>query len=308
MNAFFNIPTTEVGKYAGLALVGLACALAVESTLSIRYPDYAIRGRRAGNRNRHMQRSLLWPLLMPVVQFFAAYTVHLKLPRVRAQLELWLRQADDPSGLVPSEVLGLSALLGIMLFGIASLQFSWPMAVPALLLGLYLPYDSTRRNAQSRIMLIGRSIPTMADLIVLSMESGMDFIGAVRLLLTKSAVADGKMPVRDELLLFLNQLQLGQTRRTALEKFAERVPAESVRSFTTAVIQAEEKGMPLRDVLRIQAEVLRHKRIQESEAYIANANLQMMAPVMLVIVALLVVIVVPVVTTMDGSLQGNLSP
>jgi len=299
------IPTL---KYAGLGLAGLTLAVGLEAVLSVHYPSFEVRGRRAGNRERQRVASPLWAMLLPLVQFSTAYACHLRVPKVRAQLELWLRQADEPMGLVPSEVLGLSLLLSVALAGLATLLFAWPAAGPAMLLGLYLPYDNVRSAAQTRVQTVGRSMPTMADLLVLAMESGMDFIGAVRLLVSKTKVADGKMPIRDELLMFLHQLQLGRTRRAALELLAIRVPAESVRSFTTAVIQAEEKGMPLRDVLRIQAEVLRHKRIQESEAYIQSANLQMMGPVMLVIAAMLIVIVVPTVTTMDSSLAGAGTP
>lgn len=292
-------------KYAGLGLVGLSFMLAVESVLSIGSPQFEVRGRRAGNRLRMLQDGLFLPLCFPLLQLCTAYAIHLRAPRLRAQLELWLRQADEPHGLVPSEIMGLGLLAGIGLALAAWMFMAWPAALPALCMGLYLPYDNLRSAAHSRIQVIGRSVPTMADLIVLAMESGMDFIGAVRLLVSKTKVADGKMPVRDELLMFLHQLQLGRTRRAALELFAERVPAESVRSFTTAVIQAEEKGMPLRDVLRIQAEVLRHRRVQESEAYIQTANLQMLGPVMLVVTALLIVIVVPTVAAMGNSLSGG---
>lgn len=133
----------------------------------------------------------------------------------------------------------------------------------------------------------------------------MDFIGSVKLLLTKSTIADGKMPVRDELLFFLHQLQLGRTRRSAMENLRKRVPVDAVRSFTISVIQAEEKGMPLRDVLRIQAEVLRHKRVQDAEAYIQTANLKLLAPILIVILALMAIIVVPMVVVVGDSLSGK---
>lgn len=295
-------------KYLGLAIAGIAVAMFLDSVLAVHYPDFEVTGRRAGNRIRAARTSVLFNLLWPLLRFATAYAAVAQgkwMAKRRAELELWLRQSDEPAGLVPSEVFGISLLLGISLALLAAWQFAWPAALPALLLGLYVPYDNVRSTAGRRIITIGRSVPTMADLIVLSMESGMDFIGSVRLLVAKTSVADGKMPIRDELLMFLHQLNLGRTRKSALQLFAERVPADSVRSFTTAVIQAEEKGMPLRDILRIQADILRHRRVQESEAYIANANLQMLGPVMLVIAALLIVIVVPVLDSMSGALAGG---
>jgi tight adherence protein C len=224
---------------------------------------------------------------------------------MRAQLELWLRQADELGGLVPSEILALCLMSGLFLGGFVWWQIHPMLALPAAMMGLFLPYDTVRGAARNRLQTIGRSIPTMADLIVLSMEAGLDFIGSVRLLVTRSTVADGRMPVRDELLLFLHQLQLGRTRKAALELLRRRVPIDSVRQFTIAVIQAEEKGMPLRDVLRIQAEVLRHRRVQDAEAYIQTANLQLLGPILIVIIALMSIIIVPMVMIVGESLQGG---
>ena len=60
--------------------------------------------------------------------------------------------------------------------------------------------------------------------------------------------------------LFLQQLGLGRTRRQALENFADRVPTEAVRDFVGTVIQSEEKGNPLAEVLKLQAEAMRLQR------------------------------------------------
>ncbi len=280
-------------------------SLVVHTFLSVGIPDFEIRGRRAGNRTRALQSGLLLPLLLPFIHFFTAYALLLRNERLRARLEVWLRQADEPLGLVPSEVLGLCLLCAVLLSIAAAVVITPLAAPPVCLLGLYVPYDQIRNAAQTRIRTVSRSVPTMADLIVLSMESGLDFIGSVRLLIAKTVVADGKMPIRDELLMVLNQLHMGRTRRDALLGFAERVPTEAVRTFVTSIVHAEEKGMSLRDVLRIQAEVLRHKRVQEAEAYISAANVQMLAPIMIVVLALMAVILVPMVTNMSNVLTAG---
>ncbi len=295
----------EMWKYAGFLLAGLSIFLLVDAILSPTCPDFEIRGRRAGNRRRAMAGSPLFVLIQPLLRFFTGYAVLFKAPKMRSKLDLWLRQADELGGLVPSEVMGLCLMAATFLGGFVYWQILPLLALPAFLVGLMLPYDTVKGAARTRIQTIGRGIPTMADLIVLSMEAGMDFIGSVRLLVTKSAIADGKMPVRDEFLMFLHQLQLGRTRKTALELLRKRVPTDAVRSFTISVIQAEEKGMPLRDVLRIQAEVLRHKRVQDAEAYIQTANLQLLAPILLVIIALMSIIIVPMVMVVGDSLAGG---
>lgn len=295
----------ESWKYAAMLLLGVSLAVGLDAVFSPTCPNFEVRGRRAGNRRRALATSPMFVMIQPLLRFFTGYAVLLNIPKIRARLELWLRQADELGGLVPSEIVALCLMAATFLGGFVYWQILPLMAPFAALLGLVLPYDTVRGAARNRILTIGRGIPTMADLIVLSMEAGMDFIGSVRLLVTKSAIADGKMPVRDEFLMFLHQLQLGRTRRAALELLRKRVPTDAVRSFTISIIQAEEKGMPLRDVLRIQAEVLRHKRVQDAEAYIQTANLQLLAPILLVILALMSIIIVPMVIVVGESLGGG---
>ena len=290
-----------------MALGVAACALALDTILAVPCPDFETRGRRAANRLRALKETAFFPILLHVIRFFAGYAVLFtkNMPRLRARLDMWLHQADEPLGLVPSEVLGICILCGLAMALITAVEFQPLLALPAALLGIYVPYDRIRGLANERIRSVAASLPTFTDLLVLSMESGMDFISAIRLLIAKTDVNSGKMPIRDELRIFLYQLDMGMTRRAALLDLAQRVPSEAVQSFVTAIIQAEEKGMPLRDVLGIQAEVLRQKRIQDAIAYIDIANLRMMAPVMLIIVALMVVILAPVMTNIDTGLGGG---
>ncbi len=289
-------------QFGPLLLLAAAVAVALDSFLSIRLPEFELRGRRAGNRLRALDGAGLSALLLPIIHVFTAFTLLLPVGHLRARLDVLLHQADEPLGLTPSEVLGICLLCAVAAGVAAAWLLSPWAALPALVLGAYLPYAHTRSAAFARVAEIGRSIPRLTDLIVLCMESGMDFLGTVRLLLGKTVPADGQRPIHDELLHLLNELHLGRDRRSAFEQFSQRLPSEPVRMFITSVLQAEEKGMSLREVLRIQAEVMRHKRLQEAEDYIQVANLQMMAPILLVIVALLATVLVPMVTGMNEQL------
>lgn len=289
-----------------LVLGASAVAMLLDILLAVPCPDFETNGRRAGNRLRALRESAFFPLLLPIIRFFTGYAVLIKAPRLRAELEIWLRQADEPLGLVPTEVMGLCLLCGLGA-AIGCLALSQPLfALPCALLGVYFPYGNIRALAAERIREVANAVPIFTDLMVLTMESGMDFISSVRLLLSKTDSSSGKMPLRDELRMFLYHLDLGMTRRAALLGFAQRIPAPAVESFVTSIIQAEEKGMSLRDVLRIQAEVLRQKRIQDAIAYIDAANLHMMAPVMLIIVALMIVILAPVLINMSSVMGGGM--
>jgi hypothetical protein len=102
-------------------------------------------------------------------------------------------------------------------------------------------------------------------------------------------------PVVEEFTLILQALQLGRTRRMALEAFAERCPADSVVEFVGALIQADLRGNPVAEALRIQAEVARRKRSVNAEEAAARAGVAMMAPLVLVFLCILILIVAPIV-------------
>jgi tight adherence protein C len=93
----------------------------------------------------------------------------------------------------------------------------------------------------------------------------------------------------------LQSLQLGRTRRQALEEFAARVPINSVIEFVGAVVQAEMRGNPVVEVLRIQAEVSRRQRSVRAEEAASKAGVAMIVPLVLVFVAILILIVAPIV-------------
>jgi tight adherence protein C len=105
----------------------------------------------------------------------------------------------------------------------------------------------------------------------------------------------------EELTLMLQSLQLGRTRRQALEEFAARAPTDAVIEFVAAVVQAEMRGNPLVDVLRIQAEVSRRKRTVRAEEAAAKAGVALAGPLILVFLTILILIVAPIVMKLQSS-------
>jgi tight adherence protein C len=125
------------------------------------------------------------------------------------------------------------------------------------------------------------------------MGAGLDFPGAVKQVVEKSGSPEE--PVVEEFTLILQSLQLGRTRRQALEEFALRVPINSVIEFVGAVVQAEMRGNPIVEVLRIQAEVSRRQRSVRAEEAASKAGVAMIVPLLLVFVSILILIVAPIV-------------
>lgn len=99
-------------------------------------------------------------------------------------------------------------------------------------------------------------------------------------------------------------LQLGHTRRSALEELAERVPSAAVREFVHTVIHAEEKGHPLAEALTIQAQVSRMRRSVRAEEAAAKAGVAMLVPLALIVVALLLLVGSPHVLKLGAVLSA----
>ena len=133
------------------------------------------------------------------------------------------------------------------------------------------------------------------------MGAGLDFPGAVRQVVEKSGAPDDALV--EEFTLILQGLQLGRTRKQALEDFADRVPSDPVKEFVGAVVQAELRGNPVANVLRIQAEVSRNRRSVRAEEAAAKAGVAMVAPLMMVFVCILILIVAPMIMKLQ---QGGM--
>jgi tight adherence protein C len=141
-------------------------------------------------------------------------------------------------------------------------------------------------------------------LLCLALSAGLDFPSAVRQIVDKSSQKDD--PLTEELAVVLSELSLGKTRREALENFGKRNPTPSVAEFVASVIQAEEEGTPLAEVLMIQAQVSRQRRGVRAEEAASKASLQLLMPMGLVFVSVLCLIGGPLVLKlMEEFGRGN---
>ena len=102
--------------------------------------------------------------------------------------------------------------------------------------------------------------------------------------------------VSAELRQVLRDLKLGKSRRDALRDLAQRTAVEDVNNFVAAIIQAEELGTPIKDVLQVQAEQMRQRRRHRAEERARKAVVKMLIPmVFFIFPALFIVIIGPAV-------------
>ncbi|HSK90704.1 MAG TPA: type II secretion system F family protein, partial [Euzebyales bacterium] len=125
------------------------------------------------------------------------------------------------------------------------------------------------------------------DQITICMEAGLGFEAAIA-----RASHSNAGPLAQELVRTMQEVQVGVGRSEALRMFADRNDVQDLRHFVTAVLQAEQYGVPISTVLRDQAKELRAKRRQRAEEAARKLPLKLLAPLILFIIPPLFIILI----------------
>jgi tight adherence protein C len=152
--------------------------------------------------------------------------------------------------------------------------------------GLYLPSFFLKKAAASRGDRIDAELPNFVDQLAIAIEAGMSFDAALNHLVEAH---DG--PLAEEMGRILTELRIGESRRTALRSFAERVGTESAIAFANAVLASDDLGSPLAGILRAQAADLRHRRQMHAEERAQKAPVKMLFPIAIFILPVMFVVI-----------------
>ena len=150
-------------------------------------------------------------------------------------------------------------------------------------------YRSVRRRHRS----IQIALPFVLDVLTLSVEAGMDFISALQ----RNCKSKRLDPLNEELLRMTKEIQVGSSRKEALRRMADRVKQPDLKSVAYALIQADELGVSIGAILRIQSEQLRARRFDRAEKLAAEAPVKMLGPLLLCILpAVFIILLGPVLS------------
>jgi tight adherence protein C len=180
-------------------------------------------------------------------------------------------------------------VLGLILFGAVS-----PSAAPIFgllfgVLGFVGPGMVLNGRVKRRQAAVAAELPDALDLLSVSVEAGLGFDGAVQKL---TEHMDG--PLIDEFELALGEIRIGEGRQEALKKLAERSASQEMSSFVRALIQADQLGISLGRILRIQAADTRLKRQLLAEEKAMKAPIKMLFPtVVFIFPAMFIVVLGP---------------
>jgi tight adherence protein C len=159
----------------------------------------------------------------------------------------------------------------------------------------YLSMKTRRRREDINI-----GLPDILDLLTVSVEAGLGFDSAVAKISEKM-----RGPLIDEMKVFLHEMRMGESRAGALKNLADRLDLPSMVSFTRSIIQADQLGISLARVLRVQAHDLRNKRQMAAEEKAMKAPIKMLFPTVLFIFpAMFIVILGPAMMTLMKQFSG----
>lgn len=262
------------------ALAAIACTLILLLPL-------ALRGRATETLERdNAWRDRLPPMLQvlrPLVRWYASSVDASLASHKREILQTQLNAAGAGYMLTPAEFLvvrRLAFIAGIVLavYVIFVLDVKDPMYLAMIgSLGpfAYLYPDMWLRDAtKKRQARFEKEFPFFLDVLVLGMKAGLTFMAAVEQAIEQ--LRDG--PVRQEFSRYLRETRTGVARRVALDRLAQRVVIPAVTNFAASVMQAEETGGSLGEVLADQARMRRQERFLRAEKLANQAPVKMLFP------------------------------
>jgi|SRR5579862_3086311 len=285
-----------------MCFLGFAAYLAAEAaSLPARQERLAIQRATRYGRARTRAPAAARPrfrerVLVPAVDRLAAMTLKLspkaKVDAISARLLAagLAHRFSATQFLAVKSGLAIGAGVFALLLGISTSPVAAFLLVPmAAATGFLLPDSVLTMRIRGRREEMRAQLPDVLDLLAVSVEAGLGFDGALAKL---TEHLHG--PLVDEFALTLGQIRVGDSRQEALRKLTDRVNTPEVSAFVRSVIQADQLGISLGRILRVQAADSRLRRQAAAEERAMKAPIKMLFPTVLFIFpAMFIVILGP---------------
>jgi tight adherence protein C len=303
------IPVIILGAIILTAIGLIVYALAKgqdDDPLADRLNDYAARNQLVSLEEIELSLPftdrVLRPMIRGIAAMLARFTPNQTIEGTQHKLDL----AGSPNGWTPAEFWGIRVVAAVLMGGAGLLFFGLTRQPILRLLGLsalmtftgfYLPVLWLRGRVRRRQDGIIKALPDALDLLTVCVEAGLGFDAAMSKVNEKwdndLALAFGRV---------LQEVRLGRLRREALREMANRMEVSDVTTFVAAIIQAEQLGVSIAKVLRIQSDQMRVRRRQRAEEKAQKAPVKILFPmVLLIFPSLFIVLLGPAALTVKNS-------
>ncbi len=238
---------------------------------------------------------IIYPMLRKISDAASQLTPAQSRAKIKRNLELAGRPIKSPeifSGIKVIAGVGM-AIFAILILSIAKQPMPKIVlfgvisgAIGYVLPGVWL--GSKIRKRQEEVI---KSLPDALDLLVICVEAGLGFEGAMAKVSEKWDNELAKAFAR-----VLQEIRLGKLRIDALREMDNNIGVPEITSFVAAIIQATQFGVSIAKVLRIQANQMRIQRRQRAEKKAQEAPIKMLFPmVFLIFPSLFIVLLGPAV-------------
>jgi tight adherence protein C len=278
--------------------------------LQDRLADFVTRGEAASLEEIELSQPFVERVVYPMARKLGELAVRFTPQNAIQQVAKKLDMAGNPGRIDPTlffafrffgiplglVVIALGKILPNSLFATKGLM----IAIPASILGFYLPDLLLKSKIDRRQDGIRKAMPDALDLLTICVEAGLSFEAAMAKVYEKwdneLARAFGRV---------LREIQLGKVRKEALRDMAERLGITEMTSFVAAVIQSEQLGVSMAQVLRIQADQMRIRRRQIAEEKAHQAPVKMLIPMgIFIFPSICIVLMTPAVLILIKSNAG----
>ncbi len=241
--------------------------------------------------NRPFSERVLEPLQARALSLGKRFTGADSADRIRKKLDL----AGNPraitvdriiAGKVIGAAIGFVAAVAVTYLLGTSISLRIVFVVGGTVAGFLAPGFYLYQVAYDRSGQMQRDLPDAIDLMTICVESGLGFDASVQQVATNT-----EGPLADEFGRVLREMQIGQSRSDALRGFSDRTTIPEVKSFVSAMVQADAFGIPIGQVLRVQSTEIRAKRRQRAEEKAQQVPVKITIPLIFCILPCLFVAV-----------------
>lgn len=182
---------------------------------------------------------------------------------------------------------GTVATVGLTL--IMGWRFNPGLMAVGFVAGFMIPHLQAKKKIGERQRRALMNLPSFVDLLALTIESGLDYLNSMDKILMTTYKNRGTL--EEEVENVLRQVQLGYPRRDSLRNMARRLDVQEIRSLSGLLIQSDELGTGLVQLLRNFSQDMRNRRTGRAEELAGKASTKMLGPMMIFIFPVIFVLI-----------------
>lgn len=305
-----------------LALVGIVAVVVIvmrlrgahAKTLEERLDELAAMGQTMTLEELELSQPFTQRVIIPMLESVAKTAQKFTPASMMNEMTHKLELAGMSSKIRPVQFLGirigatiLGGVLGVLLAltgkTLPGIQ-RFGLAVAGFGLGFYFPMMWLNQKIKKRQEEVTKALPDALDLLTICVEAGLGFDAAMSKVAEKWDNELSRAFAKT-----VQEMQLGKIRREALRNLANSLEVPDVTSFAAAIIQADQLGVSMAKVMRIQSEQMREKRRQRAEEKARQAPVKIMIPtIFLIFPSLLIVLLGPAIIQVKQVFAGGGGP